>query len=274
MKIYYENHMGEKLNLMEWPVVILAPAVLFENEWSYMNASTAGISGFYKNVVEKDIELQIFADTQEEYTQTMSRFMEIVEKDLMYETPGRLWVDTYYLRGFIYASGYEEYEELFYAVEKKIKLVVPKLAWIKEKQIRFRYQDQTVDESGKGYPYSYPYDYRRSTGYDSSMENDGFADLDFILTIYGYADNPEIAIAGNTYRLNYTIQQNEYVTIDSAKRKITLVKQNGVVINLFRYRDSSRIFEKIPTGEVRVYWNGPFDYDILLLEERSEPIWT
>lgn len=273
MKIMYENHLGETINFTEWPIMILEPEVLFGNEWSYTNASKAGISGFYKDVKEKEVELQIFADSEAEYKITMDTMMTVSEKDITAEEPGRLWVDGYYLQCYLYANEYEEWEELFYAVEKKVKLIAPALIWKKEKTVQFRYQEQQVDTSGRGYPYGYNYDYHAGTGYDSSMENDGFADMDFILTLYGYASNPEIDIGGNAYHLNYTIQKNEYVIVNSAKRTITLIKENGAVVNLFRYRDSSRIFDKIPTGEVSVYWNGSFDFDIMLLEERSEPLW-
>ena len=50
---------------------------------------------------------------------------------------------------------------------------------------------------------------------------------------------------------------------------------SGYTINWFdkRGRDNY-IFEAIPTGINAVTWNGTFDFDLTIIEKRSEPKWT
>ena len=71
------------------------------------------------------------------------------------------------------------------------------------------------------------------------------------------------------------MEEGEYLTIDSTTKKIFLTKNDGTIINQFNNRNrDSYIFEKIPAGSNVVTWNGDFAFDVILLEERSEPKWT
>jgi phage-related protein len=75
--------------------------------------------------------------------------------------------------------------------------------------------------------------------------------------------------------VNCTVGANEYLTIDSSAKKVFLTAQDGTITNMFNNRNrDSYVFEKIPTGQNVVSWNGGFGFDIILLEERSEPKWT
>ena len=47
-----------------------------------------------------------------------------------------------------------------------------------------------------------------------------------------------------------------------------------MVINLFPYREKGYdIFQKIVAGENNIWWNGDYDIDILLIQNRGEPGW-
>lgn len=271
MEIYYENSAGVKTYLDRNPYKMLSVTSLFDYEWQEDCSSRSSL--LTKSTSAKEVNVIVSGASKAEYYSNLVRLLENIDADVVNMTPGRLYIGQYYIDCYFAKSA--KGEKYINVRQSKLALsLIPKSdGWKKESTVRFRYQEQQIDSSGRGYPYGYNYDYHAGTGYDSSMENDGFADMDFILTLYGYASNPEIDIGGNAYHLNYTIQKNEYVIVNSAKRTITLIKENGAVVNLFRYRDSSRIFDKIPAGEVSVYWNGSFDFDIMLLEERSEPLW-
>ena len=84
-----------------------------------------------------------------------------------------------------------------------------------------------------------------------------------------------VYIAGHAYTVNCDAETGEYITIDSVAKTITKTAKDGTITNIFNLRGrESYIFEKIPTGEISVSWDGDFDIDIILLEERSEPKWT
>ena len=70
------------------------------------------------------------------------------------------------------------------------------------------------------------------------------------------------------------VETNEFLTIDSVLKTIVLTKRDGSTENCFNYRNKdSYIFEKIPSGTSNIS-SGNFNFEITLLEERSEPKWT
>ena len=119
----------------------------------------------------------------------------------------------------------------------------------------------------------FPFDYSNPLS-SQMVENPGFTGSDFRMVIYGECEDPHIGIGEHLYEVDCTIGPHEYLTIDSKKKTIILTKQNGTTENKFRYRNrESYIFEKIPSGETLVSWDGDYKYDIILYEERSEPKW-
>jgi phage-related protein len=120
----------------------------------------------------------------------------------------------------------------------------------------------------------YPIDYFSDMA-TKPVTNGGFVASNFRLVIYGQCVNPAVSIADHTYQVNCTVGANEYLTIDSSAKKVFLTAQDGTITNMFNNRNrDSYVFEKIPTGQNVVSWNGGFGFDIILLEERSEPKWT
>lgn len=271
----YVNHMGESINLEHGPIMIQDQEKLFSYEWKYTSGNVIkALSNFTKEIIEKECTVQIYADSIEEYKKVMEKFLKVTEQDILNEMPGKLYYNNYYKECYIIAGTIDNWEEDFYTTDKKIKIVAKDGTWIKEMPFSYHWNDQEADTTGKRYPYNYPYNYGMGGGYNSMIELESFGDMDFILTIYGYAQNPEICIGEQTYKVDYTIQPGEVLMIDSKNHKVFLVKTNGVTLNLFRYRDIRHyIFEKIASGNRPVYWNGAFDWDIQLFEERSEPKW-
>lgn len=123
------------------------------------------------------------------------------------------------------------------------------------------------------YPMDYPMDYA-SNRTMLQLVNGDFTASDFRLIIHGVVENPAVVIGGHTYQVNATINEGDYVTIDSQRKTITLTRSDGSTENLFNSRNrNSYIFEKIPVGESQLLLSGEFSIEIILLEERSEPKW-
>jgi hypothetical protein len=54
-----------------------------------------------------------------------------------------------------------------------------------------------------------------------------------------------------------------------------VTRNDGTTVNHFNDRNkASYIFEKIPPGNNAITWPGGFGFDVILMEERSEPKWT
>ena len=275
MNIYYKNHLGNTIDLYKWPIMIQNPESLFAYNWEYTSGiSIKRLTAFKKGINEVDCTISIFAETEEEYNQVLNSILEITDVDITSESPGKLYYNDYYIDCYIIAGSYEEWEPDFEATDKKVKIATQNGMWIKETTFPFRWEEQEIDESGKAYPYNYPYNYGMSTGFSSSIEVESISDMDFILTIYGYAHNPEISIGANTYKINHEVAPGEILRINSKEQTAYLIKQNGLTLSMFRYRNkNSWIYEKIPSGTIPVYWSGAFDFNLLLMEERSEPKW-
>lgn len=272
MEILYENHLGEKINLTQWPVMLQNPESLLGTEWSYSKNDNS--FDFFRELKEKEAVLSVFANDREEYTGIIDQLLSGFEKDIIAGIPGRIWINGYYLQCFVKKSEYDEFEEDFYATDKKISIIAKKWTWVKEITTVYIHKD-VPDLTGRGYPYQYPYDYSRGNGYTGVLNNKHFVDCDFVLQIKGYTKNPYIKIGDNIYRINAVIPLGDVLEVDSKNKKITLIKENGIKENLFKARDRENyIFTKIPSGILNVYWNGRFDFDITLLAERSEPAWT
>lgn len=277
MTVYYKNHLGKTIDLMSWPIMMQDPEQLFKYNWSYTSGVTIKrLTAFKKDITEKECTLSIFANSEEEFNQILNDILEVTDTDVTNEQPGKLYYNNYYLDCYIIAGGLEEWEPDFEATDKKIKIASQDGKWIKETTIPFRWQEQEVDTSGKAYPYNYPYNYGMGTGFSTEIEVESISDMDFILTVYGYVYNPEISIGGNTYKVDHEVAPNEELVINSRDRTIHLINRStGIVKSMFRYRSKDFwIFEKIPSGNLPVYWNGAYNFDLQLLEERSEPKWT
>lgn len=267
MEIYYLNSKGKKIYLDRAPYKMLSVTSLFDYEWTKDKVLKRSTS-------KRDIDIVVSGENIIDYHKNISNLVSDMDIDAVDGNNGRLYIGDCYI--LCYISKSKKSRRYINAKQSVITFsVVPDGAWLKETPIQFRYAFQEIDNTGKRYPYNYPYNYGLGGGYNSAISLEAFGSMDFIITIYGYAHNPEICIGENTYKVDYTIQPGEVLRIDSKNHTVILTKTNGVTLSLFRYRGiRSYIFEKITSGEHPVYWNGDFDWDILLLEERSEPKWT
>lgn len=120
----------------------------------------------------------------------------------------------------------------------------------------------------------YAYDYTNSIE-RLELVNQNFVASNFRLTIYGEALNPRISVNGHVYEVEGTVEAGQHLVIDSINKTITLHTKNGATVNKFNSRNrDSYIFEKIPTGDLKLSRSDNFGFDLTLIEERGEPKWT
>ena len=273
MDIFYLNNAGKKINMDGFPIAIQDPENLFAYEWDYETKKST-ITSFTKDVAVKNVTLSIFADSKVEFGEIMNNICAVTEADIISLSPGKLYVNGYYMECYINASEYTEYEEDFYTTDKKVQIVTAHPFWIKEELFSFaRITNVIFDSDGLDYDIGYSYDYSNSL-VNQKIINNHYAASDFEMTIYGSCENPHISIGAHTYTVAASLITGEFIKINSITKKIYKVKNNGENINLFHYRGRDfNIFEKIPTGILNVAWGGGFGFDIKLLQERSEPEW-
>lgn len=121
----------------------------------------------------------------------------------------------------------------------------------------------------------YNYDYSYETPGIRTWNLDHYATSEFKLTIYGYCENPRILVNGYPYQIFGTVEENEFLVIDSREKTVTHYLNNGTTENWFDFRNKENsVFEPLPSGNLTLTWDGTYGFDILAYLERSEPRWT
>lgn len=276
MNVFYQNYIGERINLNS-ENIILQYQELFNYSW---DARTKGgkIVDFRRDSATIPITVAVTAETDSKYLQIVEEFYSIKEKDILAVTQGKLYVNGQYLKCFL--SG-DIKQEAFKGIPFQIKnltLVTDYPFWIKE--TNFQYLPE-IPISGGGsvltrnimFP-EFPFDFYPAKG-EETLENPSFMDSNFIMTIYGFVENPQITIAGHRYRVECTVYEGERLVIDSLAHTVKKIGRLGEITNLYNARDKSySVFKKIPPGTNTFQWSGGFGVDITLFEERSEPKWS
>lgn len=275
-KVKFINHINES---MDWGSngIYVNHSDLRNYAWDYTKENNK-ISYFSQGIVKKSVPIVIACQSETEGIAIKNRLLEICEKDVLAMQHGKLVIGDYYLKCFISGSSKTDY--LYHKGYLKVTLTVvtDQPQWIRESTTTFRSSADAPPETGGkrnlDFNVDFAYDYA-SELLGKTLNNGGFVGTNFRLIIYGAVTNPIIFIAGHRYQVDYIVEANEYLTIDSIEKTITLTKRTGEVVNCFNYRDrDSYIFEKIPPGNNTVNWSGDFGFDVILVEERSEPKWT
>lgn len=275
--IYYENSNKIKLNLDEWPVVVEDITTLYGREWKYeatenVNANRKKLERFYRTGISKKITLQIYADTKDEFDGIMDRLNEIADIDIIEQKPGKLWVGDYYLECYITELDPKDYDDIFYTVDVDATIEAFTPYWVNKSMHTFHSYGITSNYN-KRYPGRYPYRY--ANGLKSNyLINPNYTPSNFQMIIYGPVVNPQVTVGNNTYLVNIVLEEGEYLLIDSRNKTITKFLKNGEKVNAYHNRQKGKeFFEKIRTGRQIVQWTGKFDFDIIVIEERSAPKW-
>lgn len=268
----YVNHRNETLEFGKGKIFANSNE-LHDYTWAVTKKNNR-ISELNKGVVNKKIPLVIKCDTEEEGTEIRNKLMEVFEKDVLAMQYGKIIIGDYYLKCFVVESKKKDYLKNKSYMQVTLKISTDEATWIKETIRTFGYSTGTSGGKNLDYNNDFPYDYT-SNLLNKSLNNPGFMESHFRLTIYGACKNPTVTIAGHDHTVNVSMEANEYLTIDSMAKTIILTHTDGRKENCFNMRSrDSYVFQKIPSGVSTVLYNGEFKFDITLFEERSEPKWT
>jgi hypothetical protein len=195
---------------------------------------------------------------------------------------GKIYVGDYYLKCYVSKSKKKNYlkKALRYS-EDEITVTTDYPWWTKEIKYSYMVGDIPLPDGeivttkrNLDYNFDYPIDYLSNRG-SRALYNSAIVDSNFKLIMYGPCENPQIKISGHLYQVNVTLIATEYVVVDSVTKKITKHNYDGTDINVFNLRNkNSYIFERIPAGVNMILWDGSFRFDLILYDERSEPLWT
>lgn len=273
MDIFYENHIGERIDLNS-ENIILQYQEFFNYSWDAVTKNRK-ITGFKRDSATIPVTVAVTAETEEEYSEIIEGFYQITEKDILAVTPGKLYVDEQYLNCYISGDIKQDaFKGILFQV-KNLTLVTDFPYWIKETTYQYLPEkpnqvEYTILEKGILFP-EFPFDFAPVRG-EKILENPSFTDSNFIMTIYGFVESPQVSIAGHPYRVETTVYEGERLVIDSKKGTVKKIGRLGEVVDCYNARQKDySVFEKIPAGLNVFQWSGGFGIDITLFDERSEP---
>ena len=279
-QIKFMNHINE---VMEWGKngTFVNYNDLHDYSWDFTSDNNK-ISSFKMGIVKKTIPIIICCDSEEQGVLMKNMLMEYAEKDVLALQHGKIIIGDYYLKCYITGSKKGKYLESKGYLTATLTVTTDYPQWVKESTVSFRTDGSVVtntpqETSAKrnfDFNYDFPYDYTSGMR-NKTLNNTGFVGTNFKLIIFGAAVNPAVHIAGHTYKVNCEVQAGEHLTIDSLSKTVILTRVDGTEVNEFNHRNrASYIFKEIPSGNNAVTWDGDFGFDVVLLEERSEPKWT
>jgi hypothetical protein len=220
-----------------------------------------------------DIEIRVFNPGGDTIPEALNDLHAIFDADLLAETPGKLYVGAQYLEGYFVESNKTEYTTNKRYIKLTAKFITGSPFWITPDLHSFPIFTAGAD-SGFILPTALPLRIGAVLS-AAQLINDHYAPSSAIITIYGPATDPSITIGSWIYSVSGELGVGERYEIDQINRSVTKITQSGERINAFNLRGKTySVFQPIPAGDSTVYYNGDFAVDVVLLKERSEPLWT
>lgn len=236
--------------------------------------SNGKIAGFIKEITERKLNIDIISSSKETTQELCNKLNEVFEKDIYNDVAGKIYINDYYMRCFI-KSCKKGKRGNGVIRSYEYTLITDYPFWIKETTYQYLPEPpETVKytelETDIMFP-EFPFDFAPVRG-EKILENPSFAESNFVMTIYGFAESPQVSIAGHPYRVETTVYEGERLVIDSKKGTIKKIGRLGEVVDCYNARQKDySVFKKIPAGLNVFQWSGGFGVDITLFDERSEP---
>lgn len=270
-QLKYQNHMGEVIEFGRDGIFVNTND-LHDYTWNVTKKNDR-ISSMDYTVSTRKLPVVIMCATEAEGIAARNRLHEVVEKDVLAFRHGRIILGDYYFKCFVTKSVKKDYLIGKRYIEVTLTLTTDFPYWVKESSSVFM-PTKTTEGNGLDYAHDFPHDYTNDI-MNSTITNTGFVASNFRLMINGPCNNPAVYVADHLYQVNCEVGAGEYLTIDSVDKTIILTAKDGTKTNCFNNRNkASYIFEKIPAGKNAVAWSGDFVFEIIILDERSEPKWT
>ena len=271
-QLKYKNHLNEVFEFGK-DGIFVDMNDLHDYEWTVTKKGNR-IAALDRSISKRKLPVIIICDTEEKGILARNKLLEVAEKDVLAMQHGKIIIGDYYFRCFVTKSQKKNYLTSKRLMEVTLTLTTDFPYWVKDETFVFAKAGKGRNISvGLDGSYDYPFDYTSDTVV-KEVNNTGFVASEFRMNIHGACINPAITINGHKYQVNCEVADGEYLTIDSATKKIYITANDGTTTNVFNLRNrNSYVFEKIAAGKSPVSWSGDFSFDIVLLEERSEPKW-
>lgn len=276
-RIKYVSASGDTLDLSGGGIDAIGTPLF---EWSYETVTINNrLAGFSRGMPEYELGVVIVCGSDADGIAARNRLYELPAQDRSLMQPGRLYVNDWYIRGFMTASAADNFWQTRTAAQYVLTFTATEPKWVRETERTYALE-QTSTSAYLDFPYDFAYDYGFSRQV-ATVTNDNFSESPAIIRMYGVAENPSVTIGGNVYKANVTLSEGDYLELDGMTAKAVVRRSNGLTENAFPYLEGefakgsgSFAFQPLPAGVSEVQWDGSFDLDVVVLEQRDEPRWS
>jgi len=193
------------------------------------------------------------------------------EADIISKTPGKIYIGDNYITCYVIGSMKYLYKNAKIA-HLDLEIVTGSPFWIDESLARF---DPLETTALLGFILPTKLPLAVAAPQIRTLVNDHYTDSSAIITMYGEVTDPEFYVGNHLYKVTGELILGERIEIDQMQKTVTKITTEGSRVNFFANRNkTSSVFTPIPPGENFIYSNNDFTFDILLMRERSEPVWT
>lgn len=250
-------------------------AGFYASEWN-MDETSLEIGSYINKFRKKAAAYSLIIDflgNKSERAKNANKFFDMTEEDVLNKTPGRLFLNEYYIECFVIKKESGGRDDRQRMVQMETKIYAPYPFWVSENTYTFQ-NSGIFSTDNKRYPGQYQYRYANGTSSGYIM-NPHFAESNFKMIIYGPVTNPMVSIGETSYLVNIVLEEGEYLEIESKNRTITKAMKNGERVNAFHNRAKGKdFFQKISSGRQTISWTGKFYFELTIYEERGEPRWA
>lgn len=260
---YYESSSGERIDFGDHTKGIYANYNTFR-DWSRE----------YRTIVLEGVEKPlpcVFLNRK-----VRDEVYRILDSDRRKNTTGKFVINGYSCQCVVTGMDSSRYLESTRFMKTDINFYFPVPVWTSPEVLVFEKMSIDNRESLEGLdlPVDAPFDTTAYFPYSGMFESPFDAPSNFLMYLYGPCDNPSLTINGHVYGINRSLTANERVVVDSTNKTITLYGADGIGVNALNIRNKGQsIFEPIESGECSLEWSDGVRFQLLLVENRCEPVW-
>lgn len=265
----YVNHRGQSIELNSGDIHLNTGTL---NDWAY----TPEIMGGKVAYLSRDLSSRDMGAVVVGY-ETRNRVYRVISPDNAAQKPGRLYIRDGYLECYLIASNKANTSKGPAAEYAFTIQPASEPRWVRVHDYSFL---SSAAGGGMDFDYDFDYDFDGAVAEARVIENPSAIPAPVVITVYGPAKDPSLAIAGNVYKCECEIETGGRLVIDGAHGTITLYDRWGAAQDAFESRrgvrmrgSGSYVFEDVPEGTHAVVCREDLNVAIELRELRDEWEW-
>lgn len=272
--VRYVGHTGIEFVLDGAPGIGMQRGEILD--WEYSVQTLGGsIDCLYRDSRPFDGVFFVGPDGKLSASERMDAFANLTSKDVGANEPGRLYVGDWFIPVFLIGleKEYALRDEVF---DCRGRFITDSPRWMRERKLQFRSREDT---EGIDYPHDYPHDYSPSW-FSGAVRNTSPLPCAVRIEIQGPAQGWHVHIADNVYTCSKALDPGERLLIDGYAEEIWFTDKLGSASNafdtwggVFKEGSGSFVFERVPSGDSPISWDGCDALSITLCEERDEWLW-